>query len=175
MPHVHAITLTLHHARCNAQAVPLKPEWLSMTRLQARCEHTVRLAGPVRLALSAKGGLIEGDLPPYEAFPIGGTNSVRGYDEGAVGSGRRYAVASAELQVPLVAPVAGTLFADAGSDLDSGHTVLGDPAATRGKPGVGACAGAGVRLDSPVGPLRLEYAFNDRGARRFHFGIGKAF
>jgi outer membrane protein insertion porin family len=35
--------------------------------------------------------------------------------------------------------------------------------------------GAGVRLDSPVGPLRLEYAFNDRNARRFHFGIGKGF
>ena len=34
--------------------------------------------------------------------------------------------------------------------------------------------GAGVRVDSPVGPLRLEYAFNDRGTRRFHFGIGKS-
>ncbi len=157
------------------RAVPLKPEWLAMTRLQARAERTLRLAGPVRLLLSVKGGLIEGDLPPYEAFPIGGTNSVRGYDEGAVGSGRRYAVGSAELLVPLVAPVAGALFVDAGSDLDTGSSVLGDPAGTRGKPGAGAGAGAGVRLDSPVGPLRLEYAFNDRGARRFHFGIGKAF
>lgn len=146
-----------------------------MTRLQARAEHTLRLAGPVRLALSAKAGLIEGDLPPYEAFPIGGTNSVRGYDEGAVGSGARYAVASAELHVPLVAPVAGVLFADVGSDLDTGHDVLGAPGATRGKPGSGAGLGAGVRLDSPVGPLRLEYALSDRGARRFHFGIGKAF
>lgn len=26
--------------------------------------------------------MIVGDLPPYEAFPIGGTNSVRGYNEG---------------------------------------------------------------------------------------------
>ena len=43
-----------------------------------------------------------GDLPPHEAFPIGGTNSVRGYDEGAVGSGRSYVVASAEVSVPLV-------------------------------------------------------------------------
>ena len=103
-----------------------------MTRLQARCEHTVRLAGPVRLALSAKGGLIEGDLPPYEAFPIGGTNSVRGYDEGEVGSGRQYVVASAEATLPLVAPVGGAVFFDYGSDLDTGHTVLGDPAGTRG-------------------------------------------
>ena len=46
-----------------------------------------------------------GDLPPHEAFPIGGTNSVRGYDEGAVGSGRSYVVASAEVSVPLVSCV----------------------------------------------------------------------
>ena len=146
-----------------------------MTRLQLRAEHSIALAGPVRLALSAKGGLIAGNLPPYEAFPIGGTNSVRGWEEGGVGTGRRFAVGSAELHVPLVAPVAGVLFADAGSDLDTGDTVLGEPARTRGKPGTGCGVGAGVRLDSPVGPLRLEYAFNDRGARRFHFGIGKAF
>ena len=131
--------------------------------------------GPLRVALSGKTGAILGDLPPYEAFPIGGTNSVRGYDEGEVGSGRQYVVASAEAHLPLVAPVGGALFADYGSDLDSGHTVLGDPAGTRGKPGAGFGYGAGVRLDSPVGPLRLEYAFNDRGKGRFHFGVGKSF
>ena len=43
-----------------------------------------------------------GDLAPHEAFPIGGTNSVRGYDEGAVGSGRSYVVASGEVSFPLV-------------------------------------------------------------------------
>lgn len=160
------------------QAVPLKPEWLATTRLQARAEQSITLprwAAGGRLTLAAKGGIVEGDLPPYEAFPLGGTNSVRGYDEGAVGTGRRFAVASAELHVPLVAPLAGVLFADAGSDLDSGRSVLGDPGGTRGKPGQGAGVGAGVRLDSPVGPLRLEYALNDQGARRAHFGIGRAF
>lgn len=51
--------------------------------------------------LCTAGGAIFGDLPPYEAFPIGGTNSVRGYSEGGVGTGRNYAVASAELHCPL--------------------------------------------------------------------------
>lgn len=68
---------------------------------QVRAERTVGL-GPARLSLYGKGGAIVGDLPPYEAFPIGGTNSVRGYDEGAVGSGRNYVVASGEINVPLV-------------------------------------------------------------------------
>ena len=48
----------------------------------------------------------------------------------------------------------------------------GDPAGVRGKPGSGFGYGAGIRVDSPLGPLRLEYAFNDNRTRRFHFGIG---
>ena len=39
---------------------------------------------PCRAWVRGKGGMIVGDLPPYEAFPIGGTNSVRGYSEGAL-------------------------------------------------------------------------------------------
>jgi len=82
---------------------------------------------------------------------------------------------SGEMNVPLFAPVEGALFVDYGTDLDSGSSVLGNPAGERGKPGHGLGYGAGVRLDSPVGPIRLEYAFNDLNARRFHFGIGKGF
>ena len=49
--------------------------------------------------------MIIGDMPPYEAFPIGGTNSVRGYSEGGTGTGRNYVAGTAELHVPLVSPV----------------------------------------------------------------------
>eukprot|EP00897_Mesotaenium_endlicherianum_P008328 jgi/Mesen1/7523/ME000039S06743 len=69
-------------------------------------------------------------------------------------------------------PVEGAFFADYGSDLGSGAMVLGDPAGARGKPGTGSCVGAGIRIDSPLGPLRLEYALNDQKVKRFHFGIG---
>lgn len=51
------------------------------------------------------GGVILGDLPPYEAFPIGGTNSVRGYSEGGVGSGRNYVTGTAGLHWPIFGPV----------------------------------------------------------------------
>jgi outer membrane protein assembly factor BamA len=57
---------------------------------------------------------------------------------GGVGSGRNFVAGSAELRIPLVSPVEGTLFADYGSDLDSGASVLGDPAGARGKPGARA-------------------------------------
>lgn len=43
-----------------------------------------------------------GDIAPYQAFAIGGLGSVRGYGEGAVGSGRSCLVANSELILPLV-------------------------------------------------------------------------
>ena len=41
-------------------------------------------------------------MAPYQAFAIGGTGSVRGYGEGAVGSGRLCLVANCEYTIPLV-------------------------------------------------------------------------
>jgi hypothetical protein len=58
------------------QSWPLRSEWLNFSRLRLRAESPLQL-GPVVLHTRAKGGYIYGDLPPYEAFPIGGTNSVR--------------------------------------------------------------------------------------------------
>lgn len=43
-----------------------------------------------------------GNFPPHEAFVLGGTNSVRGYKEGTVGSGRSYVVGCGEISFPLV-------------------------------------------------------------------------
>lgn len=54
------------------------------------------------MCCSASGGHVEGNFSPHEAFAIGGTNSVRGYEEGAVGSGRSYAVGSGEVSCRMV-------------------------------------------------------------------------
>lgn len=32
--------------------------------------------------------------------------------------------------------------------------------------------GAGIRVDSPLGPVRLEYAWNDTRSGRFHVALG---
>lgn len=48
------------------------------------------------------GGSIVGDIAPYQAFAIGGLNSVRGYGEGAIASGRSCLVAKSELTFPFV-------------------------------------------------------------------------
>lgn len=153
------------------QGLPLLPDWLVFTRVNVRGRQGIRI-GPARCVASFSGGNVYGDLAPHEAFAIGGTNSVRGYEEGAVGSARSFFVGSAEISVPLYNVLDGAIFVDYGTDFGSGQTVPGDPAGARGKPGSGYGYGAGIRVNSPIGPLRLEYAQNNLFARRFHFGVG---
>lgn len=58
---------------------------------------------------SLTGGSIVGDMAPYQAFAIGGLGSVRGYGEGAIGSGRSCLVANSELTFPLVRANSGVM------------------------------------------------------------------
>ncbi|MGB3572111.1 MAG: BamA/TamA family outer membrane protein, partial [Phormidesmis sp.] len=131
--------------------------------------------GRETIALNLQGGTALGEIPPYEAFPLGGGNSVRGYEEGAVGSGRSFLLGTVEYRFPLFSQfLNGALFADYGTDLGSGSSVPGDPAGVRGKPGDGFGYGAGVRVQTPLGALRLDYGLSEAGSR-FHFGFGERF
>ena len=130
---------------------------------------------PQTLAFNIQGGTVLGDLPPYEAFSLGGSNSVRGYREGEIGAGRSFLQATAEYRFPLFSFVGGALFADVGTDLGSSGGVPGDPAGIREKPGSGFGVGLGARIRSPIGAIRVDYGFNDQGDGRFHFGIGERF
>ena len=141
-------------------------------RLRGRVDREIHV-GPITLSGQVRAGAVIGDLPSYEAFPIGGTDSVRGYEEGGVGTGRSFLTSSTEVRCPIVNKLAGVAFFDYGTDFGTGEKVAGDPAGTRGKPGTGSGVGLGLRLDSPVGALRLEYAFNHLRKGRFHFGIGQ--
>jgi outer membrane protein insertion porin family len=127
------------------------------------------------LAFNVQGGTTIGDLPPHQAFTLGGTNSVRGYDTNRVGIGRSYVLASAEYRFPIWKAVGGTLFMDYGSDLGSSSAVLGEPGLQRGRDGDGLGYGAGLRVKSPLGILRADWGFNDRGENRIQFGIGQKF
>jgi outer membrane protein insertion porin family len=131
--------------------------------------------GPQALAFNVQSGTVLGDLPPYEAFVIGGSNSVRGYGEGDLGNGRTYFQLTAEYRFPIVSFLGGAIFFDYGTDFGSGSAVPGDPSGVRGLPGDGYGYGAGVRIQSPVGPIRIDFAVNDEGDNRIHFGIGEKF
>ncbi|MEO0395337.1 MAG: BamA/TamA family outer membrane protein [Cyanobacteria bacterium P01_A01_bin.137] len=165
------------------QTVPVGNGTIFFNRLRASYSRYIPVKllsfgeGPQTLALNVQGGTVIGDLPPYEAFSLGGTNSVRGFDEGDLGSGRSFVQATAEYRFPLFTSfLGGALFVDYGSDLGSGTNVPGDPAEIRGKPGNGFGYGAGIRVQTPLGALRLDYGIgNDGDDGRIHFGIGERF
>ena len=131
--------------------------------------------GGETLGFNIQAGTVLGDLPPYEAFSLGGTSSVRGYEQGGVGAGRSFLQATAEYRFPIFSIIGGALFVDVGTDLGTGDNVPGEPAEVRGKPGSGFGYGAGVRVQSPLGAIRVDFGVNDDGDSRIHFGIGERF
>ncbi|MEO1094748.1 MAG: BamA/TamA family outer membrane protein [Cyanobacteria bacterium J06638_28] len=163
------------------QSVPLGSGNILLNRIRSSYSYYLPVSllnfneGPQTIAFNLQGGTIIGDLPPYEAFTLGGTNSIRGYDEGEVGAGRSYAQASVEYRFPLFSFLGGAVFVDAGTDLGTGDNVPGSPGPDRDKPGSGFGYGAGVRVQTPLGPIRVDYGISDQGDGRLHFGIGERF
>ncbi len=163
------------------QSIPIGAANIKMTRARASFTQYVPVKlvnftpGAQALLFNVQGGTILGDLPPYEAFSLGGTTSVRGYEDGGLGSGRSYVQATAEYRFPLISIVGLGVFADFGSDLGTGSDVPGTPAVSRGKPGNGIGYGAGLRINSPIGPIRIDYAINSLKEGRIQFGIGERF
>jgi outer membrane protein insertion porin family len=163
------------------QSIPIGLGNIMMTRARASFTNytPVKLInlspGSQSFVFNLQGGTILGDLPPYEAFSLGGTSTVRGFEDGDLASGRSYVQATAEYRFPLFSIIGGEIFGDYGSDLGSGSSVPGNPAGTRGKPGNGFGYGAGIRIQSPIGPIRIDYALNSRSESRIQFGIGERF
>ncbi|MDZ8089556.1 MAG: BamA/TamA family outer membrane protein [Nostoc sp. DedQUE12b] len=159
------------------QSVPVGLGNIFLTRLRGSYSQYLPLKlinlskGAQTLAFNLQAGTILGDLPPYEAFTLGGSNSVRGYEEGALGSGRSYVQASVEYRFPVFSVVSGALFFDLGSDLGTSTRA----AEVLNKNGSGYGYGLGVRVQSPLGPIRIDYGINDDGDSRINFGIGERF
>ncbi len=130
---------------------------------------------PQALAFNVQAGTVLEDLPPYEAFVVGGSNSVRGYREGEVGNGRSYFQATAEYRFPIIPAVGAAVFFDYGTTIKSQRSVRGIPGVVRGLPSDGYGYGLGVRIQSPVGPIRVDLGINDEGDSQIHFGIGERF
>ncbi len=111
-----------------------------------------------------------------QKWRAGGDDSVRGYSyrslgplvDGAVGSGTALFTASAELARPILESMPslwGAVFVDAGSAANEFSEL---------KPVIGT--GIGVRWRSPVGPLRLDWAYGREVRKsRIHFSVGIAF
>jgi outer membrane protein insertion porin family len=137
------------------------------------------------LALEMSGGCAwvpsHQNLPIQESFFAGGLNSVRGYMEDSLGpknnnvptGGKILLVNNLEFRCDLYRQLLnGVLFFDAGNVWDNYDNVaLGD---------VRTSAGSGLRLVTPVGPIRLDYAWvlgrkQGEPNGKFYISVGHAF
>ena len=131
---------------------------------------------PQAIAFQVKAGTIVGQLPPYEAFCLGGSNSVRGWFDCDLAVGRSFGEATIEYRFPIFSIFSGEVVIDAGTDFGSQANVPGKPGELLDKPGSGVSPGLGVIVTTPVGPLRLELASqNFTGEVRFNLGVGWKF
>ena len=122
------------------------------------------------------GSLVGSDIPPYEAFCLGGGNSVRGYYDCDLGVGKSFAEATIEYRFPIFSIISGEIFFDAGTTFGSQADIPGNPGGLLGKKGEGYSPGVGLIVTTPVGPLRLEAATQDFTSDwRFNLGVGWKF
>ncbi len=153
--------------------IPVK--WLKFHK-DCRRKTGDKKSCPQALGFQLKTGSIVGDLPPYEAFCVGGSKSVRGWKNCDLAVSRSFGEATAEYRFPIWRMISGNFFLDAGTDFGTQDNVPGKPGKLLDKNGSGFSPGAGLSFNTPVGPLRIEVAAKDFGDDwRYNLGFGWKF
>jgi outer membrane protein insertion porin family len=134
------------------------------------------------------------DVPFYERRYLGGLYTLRGFEYRAVGpreptqngdayepvGGKTYWFGTAEYSIPIIERLRLAVFYDIGMVYPDAFSYSPDPDRGRGfdTGQYNDNWGVGVRINLPIGPLRLDYAipitqdeFNE-GSGRFQFGVG---
>jgi outer membrane protein insertion porin family len=155
--------------------------------VNANLRKYIKIRDGITLALNAQGGHnLMGDIPTFNMYRLGGSYSVRGFQEGGLGIGNGYLMSSAELRTKIPAigkmkniPVLNSL--TAATFLDAG-TVLGGSSLNSqfNRTTRGVSTGLGIRVNMPgVGPIRIDYAIPLMGRssylRHWNFGVGEKF
>lgn len=154
-------------------------------KYQAETRYYFSLADPLVLALRGRYGLIQPygenrQVPEDQLFFLGGTSSVRGFDEnllvfdaaGQALGGRQILLGSVEARYDLGLNLEFTAFYDIGSVRKSQENV--------DFPGFRASVGAGLRYMTPIGPIGFLYGWKldtmpGESPGSFHFSMGYTF
>ncbi|MDX2084780.1 MAG: BamA/TamA family outer membrane protein [Candidatus Melainabacteria bacterium] len=159
----------------------------------ANLRRYLKIREGVVLALNGQAGhSVLGDIPEFNMFRMGGNYSVRGFQEGGLGTGGGFMIGSAELRttvpfidrveklnkIPMLKSLRTVFFVDAGSLFNESVSN-----SLFQRSGYGYSMGMGVRLTVPgLGPIRVDYAIplagggpGGRYERRFNFGVGQKF
>ena len=120
-------------------------------------------------------------VPIFDRLFLGGSNDLRGFEFRDVGprdihgeplGGKSLAKATVELTVPIIEKARGAIFYDTGFVNSEAWDYNADHVASD--------VGVGVRLDLPIGPLRIDYGYPvERDGRKrggkFNFNVGYQF
>ena len=128
-------------------------------------------------------------VPIFDRLFLGGANNLRGFrfrdvgpkdEDGEPIGGNTLARATVEYTFPIVEKVRGALFYDVGF-VSAGEYKFTPKKERNGSGGLNSDVGIGVRLDLPIGPIRIDYGIpmqaddeNDSGGK-FNFNIGYQF
>ena len=121
------------------------------------------------LALRVMGGYIDGDVAYGNLFDLGGSNTLRGYEDDQFKGKKMYAT-TLEYRFPIAKKVQGVVFGDGGSTWGIDNVKIpwyNDDDSFNWSVGVG------LRLQTPIGPIRLDYGHGDQN--KFHFSFGTQF
>lgn len=145
------------------------------------------LGGRWTAAFTARGGVVRAfppsaEVPVFDRFFMGGANSVRGYSDRGLGpkddlgsplGGDWMTGGSVEIRFPVYKRLMGAVFTDGGAVAPARRAALPSEWLYG--------AGAGIRIVTPVGPIRLDYGRKlnplpgDPDRWRVHLSLGEAF
>lgn len=131
------------------------------------------------IALRMLAGGTLGDVPFFEQYFIGGAETLRGYLEDRFWGNYMY-LGSVEYRRPIMNRIVGVLFVDVGDAFGSQSEFRFRKRRLRTDfeqhSGIRpfASVGIGLRVATPIGPIRLDFGYGEEGGRT-HFSIGHAF
>lgn len=136
------------------------------TKYEADLSKYIQVGGNGQtLALRVSTGLINGEAPVPDLFHVGGSETVRGYSYGEF-KGEKALMVNGEYRFPVHKAIHGVVFLDTGSAWDRSDSMqLSD---------MHTGYGLGVRLDTPIGVIRIDYGIGEDGGRTY-FSLGQTF
>lgn len=120
------------------------------------------------IAFRARLGWAQGDVPYSALYTLGGADTLRGFEDDQF-RGKKMYNATLEYRVPIFNKVTGVLFTDMGDAWDAPHVTWYDDDKS-----FNISVGAGVRISTPIGPIRLDYGVS-KDDNKFHFSFGGQF
>ena len=140
----------------------------TFTKFAVDYRYYYRQHGENVIAMELGAGYANGDMPLSQRFSMGGADTLRGYKDDQF-RGNSMLRGTVEYRIPIVKKVQGVLFVDSGYAWDKRYD---EKNFDLGLIKVGY--GIGMRISSPLGPIKLDYGRGSNGGR-FHFSFGGQF